>query len=171
MDTKICTKCGAPKPLSEYYSDKRKKDGLYTQCKTCHYEATRKNATTEGGKKKAREASLRWYHERGGKEKNRVTSASPERRESRAEYERSEAGKESRRKSCRNRQRENPEKIRAKTAVGYAVRKGHIPHISTRECAECGGQAEEYHHPDYNMKYHVIPLCKKCHAATYTNPH
>ncbi len=171
MDTfKICSKCGVRKNRSEFYSDKRKKDGLYSHCKECHYQATRKNATTEKGKERARKASLNWYHEKGGKERNRETSGSPDRRAKRAEYERSEAGKESRKKQHQRRMRENPEKVRAKGAVSYAIRVGHIPHISTRECAECGNQAEEYHHPDYSVKYHVIPLCKKCHAETYTNP-
>lgn len=32
---KICTKCGNGKPLSEFGSDKRRKDGLRIWCKTC----------------------------------------------------------------------------------------------------------------------------------------
>jgi len=33
---KICTKCGIEKPLSEFYGNKRAKDGLYSICKVCH---------------------------------------------------------------------------------------------------------------------------------------
>jgi len=36
MDTKKCTKCGSEKTLTEYYKDKRKAQGLYAACKTCH---------------------------------------------------------------------------------------------------------------------------------------
>lgn len=33
---KRCTKCGVEKPFSEYYNDRAKKDGLHSQCKSCH---------------------------------------------------------------------------------------------------------------------------------------
>ena len=34
--TKVCTKCGCEKPLSEFYQDARvKKDGRQAQCKDC----------------------------------------------------------------------------------------------------------------------------------------
>ena len=104
MDTyKKCSKCGVEKPTSEYYKDKRKKDGLYPHCKACHYTMTRKNSNTEEFKERARKASLKWYHEQGGKEKNRLTSSSDARRESRAKYVRSEGGKASRRKQYKRR--------------------------------------------------------------------
>lgn len=32
---KACTKCGQKKELSEFYSDKRNKNGAYASCKTC----------------------------------------------------------------------------------------------------------------------------------------
>jgi len=38
MTNKICTCCGEAKPIEEYHSDKRKLDGKYSVCKSCHYE-------------------------------------------------------------------------------------------------------------------------------------
>lgn len=35
---KICTKCGIEKETSEFYKEKRKKDGLYSSCKECEKE-------------------------------------------------------------------------------------------------------------------------------------
>ena len=35
MDTKVCSKCKEEKPISEFCRDKRRKDGLYPQCKLC----------------------------------------------------------------------------------------------------------------------------------------
>jgi hypothetical protein len=35
-DLKTCTKCGVPKPLSEFYKDKQKKDGLRPDCRVCN---------------------------------------------------------------------------------------------------------------------------------------
>ena len=39
---KKCTKCGVEKPLSEFYKNKSKKDGLQTRCKICDVLKTRK---------------------------------------------------------------------------------------------------------------------------------
>ena len=35
METKVCSRCELEKPVTEYYSDKNKKDGLCTMCKPC----------------------------------------------------------------------------------------------------------------------------------------
>ena len=35
MATKICSACGIEKDISEFYRDKRTKDGLYSNCKKC----------------------------------------------------------------------------------------------------------------------------------------
>jgi hypothetical protein len=35
METKVCSRCELEKPVSEYYSDRNKKDGLCTMCKPC----------------------------------------------------------------------------------------------------------------------------------------
>lgn len=35
METKLCTKCGQVKPISEFGKNKSKKDGLQTHCKEC----------------------------------------------------------------------------------------------------------------------------------------
>ena len=32
---KECSKCGETKPVSEYYKNKRLRDGLHNQCKSC----------------------------------------------------------------------------------------------------------------------------------------
>lgn len=36
METKICTKCGLEKPISEFNKNKLKKDGLQSECRKCH---------------------------------------------------------------------------------------------------------------------------------------
>lgn len=35
LDLKTCTKCGKPKPLSEFSNDKSRKDGKFPWCKVC----------------------------------------------------------------------------------------------------------------------------------------
>ena len=39
--TKICSKCGAKKPYSEFYINNSKKDGIDTDCKECALERSR----------------------------------------------------------------------------------------------------------------------------------
>lgn len=172
-DRKVCSRCGVLKSFSEYYKDKRSKDGLYSHCKECHYEGTRVYATTEKGKKAEAKSKAKWYYEGGGKEKTRIRGSTPERRRARAEWEKTEAGKASRRKAYLKRKAERGEALKAKQKVNNAVKGGELPHISTQKCAECGEQAKEYHHESYaeNKRLVVVPLCKKCHAATYTNPY
>lgn len=43
MDTKICSSCKRDLPTSDFYRDKRARDGLYSQCKECHKERNREN--------------------------------------------------------------------------------------------------------------------------------
>lgn len=43
--TKTCSCCRIEKPVSEYYKDKKTKDGLYSRCKTCHNVTTVKWAS------------------------------------------------------------------------------------------------------------------------------
>ena len=39
---KRCTKCGEEKPASEFYKNRRSKDGLCSRCKACRRELSRK---------------------------------------------------------------------------------------------------------------------------------
>ena len=44
MKTKVCTKCGTEKPVSEFSKDRSKADGLCSKCKSCvaaYYEANK----------------------------------------------------------------------------------------------------------------------------------
>lgn len=36
MDTKVCSKCKIEKPITEFYKNKLKSDGLQSECKECH---------------------------------------------------------------------------------------------------------------------------------------
>ena len=43
MSTKVCTDCGEDLSLENFYNDKRRKDGKYSNCKKCHYANGRKS--------------------------------------------------------------------------------------------------------------------------------
>ena len=72
MPQKICSnkRCPhkiTPQDYSEFYADKRSKDGLESRCKTCMRAKSQKY--TKDNPKKARASHNRWRYERGGKER------------------------------------------------------------------------------------------------------
>ncbi|WP_431832476.1 endonuclease VII domain-containing protein [Brucella melitensis] len=52
-NVKNCKKCGEMKAVSEFYKDKKSKDGLRSHCKPCHYTYYKKDYS------KAREMNLK----------------------------------------------------------------------------------------------------------------
>lgn len=46
--------------------------------------------------------------------------------------------------------------------VGKAIRRGELPKASALHCADCGGQASDYDHRDYNKPLDVQPVCRSC---------
>jgi hypothetical protein len=68
MSTKVCTTCSEMLPLSSFYKDPNKKDGLYSRCKDCHKAATAHYASNN--RKVYSGASRKWYHANKLKAKN-----------------------------------------------------------------------------------------------------
>ena len=65
----------------------------------------------------------------------------------------------------------DPEKEKARHAVGYALRTGELPHPNTIACTDCGhlwpDRRHEYdHYLGYSLEHHldVEPVCTLCHA-------
>jgi hypothetical protein len=60
--SKVCTKCGQPKLLSEFCSHPNSPDKLQYWCKPCQNKLRAKTRSTLEGKRKRRDAGLRrWY--------------------------------------------------------------------------------------------------------------
>lgn len=53
MESKTCSVCKAEKPVSEFYKDARRKDGLFSCCKFCHCARTKRYADANPEKRKA----------------------------------------------------------------------------------------------------------------------
>ncbi len=47
-------------------------------------------------------------------------------------------------------------------AVGRAVRKGLLKPAKECTCVDCGKQARDYDHRDYNKPLDVVPVCRSC---------
>jgi hypothetical protein len=62
--------------------------------------------------------------------------------------------------------RERRRLIQAKAhrAMRAALAEGRIPPAATQVCADCGGSADVWHHPDYRKPLTLTPLCDPCHA-------
>lgn len=56
----------------------------------------------------------------------------------------------------------NPEKAKARTTLGNAVRSGILERFP---CEVCGEKKTQGHHEDYTKPLDVRWLCRKCHAA------
>jgi hypothetical protein len=61
--------------------------------------------------------------------------------------------------------------VRARVAVGTAVRRGKLPVVSTMICCVCNeAQAEQWHHHNGYDKAHwldVVPVCRECHGKEH----
>ena len=49
--------------------------------------------------------------------------------------------------------------------VAAAIRLGFLPPASACRCVDCGTQATDYEHRDYNKPLEVEPVCRKCNFA------
>ena len=139
---KICRKCGESKPRNCFNPSRWCKDGLNSYCKSCHKEYSR-----------SWRISNPW--------KSRVSNI-----KSSTQYQKTEAGKAARKIY----EKQNQDKIKARSAVKYAVRVNKLVPPSDLLCRTCHGPAQEYHHWSYLKEnwLDVIPLCRGCHGKEHT---
>lgn len=130
---KTCFKCSLVKPLGEFYRHPQMADGHLNKCKECTRSDDR-NYRKKNPEKIAEYERRRWQD--------------PVRRAAAAQF-------------SREHRERNPEKYKARTAVGNAVRDGRL---KRRPCEHCGTtQNLNGHHEDYMRKLDVNWLCRTCH--------
>lgn len=78
METKVCTKCGIEKPLSEFYESRSCKDGCHGSCKICFQEYDKKCDPT---KKKERHKKYAAENKKYLKKYHKIYYAIPENKE------------------------------------------------------------------------------------------
>ena len=138
---KQCFKCGLVKSLSEFYKHDRMADGHVNKCKECNKVDVRSN----------RMDKVEQYRDY---DKNRGN-----------------CGERIKRNAVYNKKyRESfPEKYKAHTAVGNAVRSGFL--IKPEICPSCGeitrSKEMHGHHKDYSYPLDVDWLCVRCHAKSH----
>ena len=131
---KRCFKCGRIRLLSEFYTHPGMADGHLNKCKDCCRSDTLQN-------RRRKTDYYRAYDRNRSYQPHRVIL----------------------RKATWRRQKEmEPEKYKARTAAGNAIRDGRLPRGT--ECYFCGKTENlEMHHPDYSQPLRVYWLCQICH--------
>jgi len=151
---KKCFKCGATKPLSEFYRHPMMNDGHLNKCKGCTKADVNQNRT----------AKIDYY-----REYDRARTDDPARvalRKKVAAQRRNDPEKRSRDLGSSKAWAErNSDKRAAHNAVNNAVRDGKL---KAKPCETCGyGVGVQAHHEDYSKPLDVIWLCKRCHGARH----
>lgn len=136
---KFCFKCGIKKPLSDFYKHDRMFDGYLNKCKECTKSDVHKNYRDNVEDKK--------------------------------EYEKKRNSTQERKDAAREKQRlhraNNPEKYKARTAVGNALRDKRI---FKKPCEYCGSEERvQGHHKDYSKPLEVTWVCFQCHRQKEHN--
>lgn len=160
VEEKYCSGCDETKDADRFGRNRKSRDGLQGWCKDCMREYQREYIQSKNGK------LVRWQYAQSDKSKaaRKKYTQSERGKVIRRQWSQSDVGKESLRRNQARHVAKHPDRAKARVAVSHAVKMGHLPHISTRDCESCGDQAQEYHHPDYGEQLGVIPLCRDCHV-------
>ena len=146
---KICFKCGAEKPLTDYYKHKKMADGHLNKCKSCtksdaknhrlnNVESVRaydrqRHMNDPDRRKKSLAAAKSW------REKNKILHT----------------------EKTREWRKRNPEKYAAHIATNNALRNNKL---EKKPCEVCGDPKSQAHHQDYSKPLDVIWLCHQHHV-------
>lgn len=156
--TKRCSDCKQEKTADLFYRDGSLADGLDYICKECR--RVRQSGRNRPEQRLERNAKMRAY-----KAKRRDKVNESHRRYRAANRDKIEA-------YASDRERTHPLAIQAKNKVNNAINEGKMPSVKTRSCADCGGQAQHYHHESYAPEHwlDVVPLCRSCHKKRHAKP-
>lgn len=133
MQPKMCKSCELVKLAGEFYAQSSNSDGRMGVCKECH--------------------KARMIHR---------SRTNPKVQE--YERERSKRPEVAKRIQAQAHawRRKNPDKYRAETAVGNAVRDGYL--VRPKTCPRCDSdRAIHAHHHDYSKPLEVEWMCARCH--------
>jgi len=146
---KLCRECNVQKSLSEFYKHAAMSDGHLNKCIPC----------VKSRVSKHREANLeviREYDKKRGDEPHRV--------QARKDYQKTEAGKLSKKSAMDAYKKRYPMTYAAHIVTRNAVRDGKL--IPASCCSVCNSTEKiEGHHDDYTKPLDVRWLCEKCHKA------
>lgn len=156
MPCKVCFKCGAEKPRTDFYKHKGMADGHVNKCKECNKKDVTKN----------RNDNLEHY-----RDYDKTRSKLQHRVEARNEYAKTEVGAMNVQKAKDSYIKRNPKIRSTHIGVGNAVRDGKLvksKYCESPYCEHPDGYVEA-HHCDYNKPLEVMWLCDRCHKDWHLN--
>lgn len=177
---KKCSTCKEHRPVGEFAKDASRSDGLSYSCRQCqkeyrkHYKPPKRQPTEKDRERQRVRNKRRWVEMTPSErlEYNaQIRAYKAARREvineGHRQYRRSNPDKVAAYNAARR--QGNPEAVSAKNAVNNAIYEGKMPRVSTRQCADCGKQAQHYHHESYAPEHwlDVVPLCASCHKMRH----
>src|SRR5258706_12977052 len=166
METKVCSVCGAEKPITEYYKRAMSHDGLQARCKDCNRtpearernrEAAQRYLQTEKGKQKNRERAHRNFHDNP---KTREYLITYEKKRRARDPEFAQKSREYRRKHIRKWKAENPEKAKEMDRKQHA-RIANTPDIRARYTKYERERRQERQKNDPIFHEHLMDLAKR----------
>lgn len=192
IETKRCSKCKKIKPLSEFYKDRSKKDGLQHRCKIClkifisHYQKTKKGKATkkryrqtDKGKayykrymktEKGKAAQKRYQQSEKGKrlalrrikKYNQTEKGKLSRKRARQRYCKTEIGRKKAAERTRKHKRNHPFYPSVMRKIRIAIRDEILPDPKKLKCINCGKKAKDYHHHLGYAKEHRLDVIPVC---------
>lgn len=156
---KVCFKCGAEKPLSEFYKHPRMADGHVNKCKECNKKDVRENRLDKKDYYDEYDRNRPNHEERVKKAAGRVKEL----------WGSDESFKQNIINHKQKWSNNNQHKRKAQYAVSNALRDGKLfkPDI----CEQCGTSEKKIqgHHWSYEPEHwlDVIWLCTSCHGKEH----
>lgn len=138
---KVCVRCKQTLGREKFYKNKRLKDGLASECKTCSKERmglwVLKNSQQWRNRCKKYHKQYRDNHSVECKLYNKKT---------RLKY---------------------PDRVKCRSSILTAIRSGKIK--KRNSCEICYNGPTHGHHEDYSKPLDVIWLCSRCHAMLHAS--
>ncbi len=183
-ETKKCSVCKQVKSVTEFPKDSSRPDGVSYTCRQCYREyrkrhkAPARRPATDEDRQRQREynkqhwASMTVEQRREHNAKMRVYKAANREkvRQSHRDYRQANPNKIA--VYAASYKERKPEAVAAKNAVNNAIKEGRLLPVKTQLCADCGKQAQNYHHESYAPEHQldVVPLCRSCHKQRHLKP-
>ena len=152
--SKQCCTCSTAKASTEFNKHAKNKDGLQPACRACQSVANK--AWRTANPEKANANARAWKAEN----KEHVNAYDREwyanHKEQYAVYE-------------ANYRAKHPDRIKAKSAVNYAIKTGVLTRPDT--CSACSKESKVIgHHTSYHPRFHldVVWLCQSCHKLLHS---
>lgn len=166
MTTKTCSKCGAEKPIDQFFKRALSRDGLAPSCKACNRtpearernrEAARRYLQTENGKQKNREKARRNFHD-NPKTREYLITYEKKRRKSDPEF--AQRSREYHRKHTRKWKEQNPEIAKESERKQHA-RRANNPELRAKYTEYERNRRHERQKADPEFHEHLMDLAKR----------